>query len=64
LPIGNGRMGAMIFGGVLRERIALNEETVWSGSRVDWNRHGASKNLPKIRACTDRFRSRASASLR
>jgi len=49
LPIGNGRLGAMIFGGVGHERIALNEETVWSGSRVDWNRQGASKNLPKIR---------------
>ena len=41
LPIGNGRMGAMIFGGVGHERIALNEDTVWSGSRVNWNRQGA-----------------------
>ena len=49
LPIGNGRIGAMIFGKVERERIALNEETVWSGSRVEWNRPDASKNLPQIR---------------
>ena len=49
LPIGNGRLGAMIFGKVGHERIALNEDTVWSGSRVNWNRQGASKNLPKIR---------------
>jgi alpha-L-fucosidase 2 len=49
LPIGNGRLGAMIFGGVGNERIALNEESVWSGARVDWNRSGASQNLPKIR---------------
>ncbi|MFM7182837.1 MAG: glycosyl hydrolase family 95 catalytic domain-containing protein [Verrucomicrobiales bacterium] len=49
LPIGNGRLGAMIFGGIGRERIALNEESVWSGTRVDWNRKDASKNLPKIR---------------
>lgn len=49
LPIGNGRLGAMIFGKVSRERIAMNEETVWSGMRYDWNREGASKNLPKIR---------------
>lgn len=49
LPIGNGRLGAMIFGGVGHERIALNEETVWSGSRVNWNREDAAKNLPKIR---------------
>ncbi len=31
LPLGNGRMGAMIFGGVERERIQLNEDTIWSG---------------------------------
>ncbi len=49
LPIGNGRLGAMVFGGVGHERIALNEDTVWSGSRVDWNREDASTNLPKIR---------------
>ena len=49
LPIGNGRIGAMIFGEIERERIALNEETVWSGARVEWNRPDASKNLPKIR---------------
>ena len=49
LPIGNGRLGAMIFGGVGHERIALNEESVWSGSRTNWNRENASQNLPKIR---------------
>ncbi len=49
LPIGNGRIGAMIFGGVGRERIALNEESVWSGSRTNWNRENASLNLPMIR---------------
>ena len=49
LPIGNGRLGAMIFGGVGQERIALNEESVWSGSQVDWNREDAAKNLPRIR---------------
>lgn len=32
LPVGNGRLGAMVFGGVAKERIALNEATVWSGS--------------------------------
>jgi alpha-L-fucosidase 2 len=49
LPLGNGRLGAMIFGGVGHERIALNEESVWSGARVDWNRKDAAQNLPKIR---------------
>jgi alpha-L-fucosidase 2 len=32
LPLGNGRMGAMVFGGVQQERIALSESTVWSGA--------------------------------
>ena len=31
LPIGNGRLGAMVFGGVQRERIQLNEDSVWYG---------------------------------
>jgi len=49
LPIGNGRLGAMVFGGVFLERIALNEDTVWSGMRTEWNRQEANNNLPKIR---------------
>ena len=49
LPIGNGRLGATIFGGVDRERIALNEETVWSGSRAQNDRQDAARNLPEIR---------------
>ena len=32
LPVGNGRLGAMVFGGVAEERIALNESTFWSGA--------------------------------
>lgn len=32
LPVGNGRMGAMVFGGAIREHIQLNEETIWSGT--------------------------------
>jgi len=31
LPVGNGRIGAMIFGGIFREHIQLNEESIWSG---------------------------------
>jgi alpha-L-fucosidase 2 len=38
LPLGNGRIGAMIFGGVGEERIVLNENSVWSGSREDADR--------------------------
>src|SRR3954469_13196442 len=49
LPVGNGRMGAMVFGGVDRERIQFNESTVWTGEPHDYAHHGASKYLPKIR---------------
>ncbi|HHX60269.1 MAG TPA: glycoside hydrolase family 95 protein [Epulopiscium sp.] len=50
LPIGNGRMGAMIFGTVETERIQLNEDSVWYGGHIDRNNPDALKNLPKIRA--------------
>jgi alpha-L-fucosidase 2 len=49
LPVGNGRLGAMIFGGIEKERIELNEESVWTGEpRWDAN-PDALKNLPKVR---------------
>lgn len=37
LPVGNGRLGAMVFGGVDRERIQLNEESLWAGPPVPEN---------------------------
>jgi len=37
LPVGNGRLGAMVFGGIGRERVALNESTVWSGAPSDFH---------------------------
>lgn len=49
LPLGNGRIGAMVFGGVGEERIVLNESSVWSGSREDADRPDAHKALPGIR---------------
>ncbi|WP_199619605.1 glycoside hydrolase family 95 protein [Paenibacillus alkalitolerans] len=49
LPVGNGRLGAMVFGGVEKERIALNEDTLWSGYPKDWNNPGAKEVLPRIR---------------
>lgn len=49
LPIGNGRLGAMIFGGVDDEKIVLNEISLWSGSKQDADREGASKVLGEIR---------------
>src|SRR5579859_587992 len=35
LPVGNGRLGAMVFGGVAEERLQLNEDTLWSGFPQD-----------------------------
>ena len=49
LPIGNGRLGAMIFGGVENDRIQFNEETLWTGSPNDYAHKGASKYLSQIR---------------
>jgi alpha-L-fucosidase 2 len=49
LPVGNGRLGAMDCGGVARERIILNESSVWAGGRYDGNKHEAYKALPGIR---------------
>jgi alpha-L-fucosidase 2 len=49
LPVGNGRIGATVFGTVQRERIALNEDTLWSGSPRDWNNPDAKNHLPVIR---------------
>ncbi|GAA4466885.1 glycoside hydrolase family 95 protein [Nibrella saemangeumensis] len=48
LPVGNGRMGAMVFGGVLRERIQLNEETIWDGYRRNSDNPGAVTALPEV----------------
>ena len=49
LPLGNGRLGAMIFGGVDEERIVLNESSLWSGSPEYNDRADAFKALPDIR---------------
>ncbi|HWJ89455.1 MAG TPA: glycoside hydrolase N-terminal domain-containing protein [Flavisolibacter sp.] len=49
LPIGNGRLGAMIFGGAEKDRIQFNEETLWTGAPRDYNRKGAYRNLDSIR---------------
>jgi alpha-L-fucosidase 2 len=48
LPIGNGRIAAMVFGRTGRERIQLNEESVWAGAPVDDINPAARENLPGI----------------
>jgi alpha-L-fucosidase 2 len=47
LPIGNGKLGAMVFGRVQYERIQLNEESLWTGSKKDLNKPDAGKYLPE-----------------
>src|SRR3982751_6194986 len=49
LPIGNGRLGAMIFGGTADERIQFNEDTLWTGKPHDYVRTGAGDHLGAIR---------------
>lgn len=48
LPLGNGKLGAMIYGGTIRDQIALNEETMWSGGYSDRNNPDAKEALPKV----------------
>src|ERR1051325_7749760 len=49
LPVGNGRLGAMIFGGVASEQLQLNEDTLYAGSPYDPNNPEALKALPEAR---------------
>ena len=49
LPLGNGRMGAMVFGGTRMERIALNEDSLWYGGFRDRVNPDAREALPRIR---------------
>ena len=49
LPVGNGRLGAMVFGRTADETIQLNEETLWSGGPYDPVVPGAYRALPEIR---------------
>ncbi|MGL4513606.1 MAG: glycoside hydrolase family 95 protein [Lacipirellulaceae bacterium] len=49
LPIGNGRMGAMVFGGAAEERLQLNEANVWTGGPHRYARRGASAHLAEVR---------------
>ena len=49
LPIGNGRMGAMIFGNPFHECIQINEESLWAGEPLNSNNPKAAQNLDKIR---------------
>ncbi|MBR5411721.1 MAG: glycoside hydrolase N-terminal domain-containing protein, partial [Fibrobacter sp.] len=49
LPIGNGYMGGIVYGGVAKDIIGLNESTVWSGGPGDNNKQGAANYLKDAR---------------
>lgn len=49
MPLGNGILGAMVFGGLERERIALNECTFWSGRPHDYDNPEAFRYFPQVR---------------
>ena len=51
LPVGNGRLGAMVFGKTSMERIQLNEDSMWAGAAGDWGlADGRRKDLDQVRA--------------
>jgi alpha-L-fucosidase 2 len=49
LPVGNGRLGAMVFGGTASERLQLNEDTLYAGGPYDPNNREALAALPEAR---------------
>lgn len=49
LPIGNGRLGGMVFGSAPLERIQINEETIWAGEKRDRINPEAARNLSEVR---------------
>jgi alpha-L-fucosidase 2 len=49
LPVGNGRMGAMVFGGARQERVQFNEHTVWTGEPHSYAHRGAHQYLGQLR---------------
>lgn len=56
LPLGNGRLGAMVYGGIPRDTIQLNEDTFWSGSPYNNYNPNARKYLDEIRRCINEGR--------
>ncbi|MEA3225307.1 MAG: glycoside hydrolase family 95 protein [Planctomycetota bacterium] len=49
LPVGNGRLGAMIFGGAAQERLQFNDDTLWTGEPHEYQHEGAAEYLPTVR---------------
>jgi alpha-L-fucosidase 2 len=49
LPVGSGRLGAMVFGGTAEERIQFNEDTLWTGKPHNYVRVGSADIVPQVR---------------
>ena len=49
LPVGNGRLGSMVFGGTAEERLQLNESTLWGGLPHDYSNPQAGQHLAELR---------------
>src|SRR5262245_39714251 len=49
LPVGNGRIGAMVFGGIEQERLQLNDDTLWAGGPYNPANPDARAALPEVR---------------
>ena len=56
LPVGCGRLGAMVFGGVPTERLQLNEDTLWAGAPSNWNNPRSKDIIPMLRRLIERSR--------
>lgn len=63
LPVGNGRLGAMTFGGAAEDRIQFNEHTIWTGEPRSYARPGAHRHLAQIRALLSEGQQRAAEDL-
>jgi alpha-L-fucosidase 2 len=63
LPVGNGRLGGMVFGGASDERIQLNEGTFWSGGPYDPVDESAGQYLPRVRTLIEEGRYREAQDL-
>lgn len=49
LPVGNGRLGAMVFGGIAEEHLQLNEDSIWAGKKLDRVNPAGAQAVPEIR---------------
>ncbi len=58
LPVGNGRLAAMVFGDPRKEHIQLNEDTIWSGEKRDRGNPEAPVAIPEIRRLLEQARAR------